>query len=226
MVGVIRKWDILAHPAVTIRCFGWKVFLKTLVANHQQTFLAVLTESHAFDARSTEVPEIVGRCIELERRAKRVYESLAQRFPDSEESVEEFFQTLADQEQEHADLLDVCRWLASREGWTSEHFDPWAHAVPHLERQMEEAESRLESLDSLCEALRLVIQIESSEVNHVYLGIVAATDSNFVRRLNVFREAVLSHIAYICERIPEFEPELAGVCRRLLESHLGTASEA
>jgi len=91
---------------------------------------------------------------------------------------------------------------------------------------MQEAESRLESLGGATDALRLVIQIESSEVNHVYLGIVAATDSNFVRRLNVFREAVLKHIAYICERIPEFEPELAGVCQKLLESHLGTASEA
>jgi len=25
MVGVIRKRDILAHPLVTIRCFGWRV---------------------------------------------------------------------------------------------------------------------------------------------------------------------------------------------------------
>ena len=28
MVGAIIKRDILAHPVVTIRCFGWSVFIR------------------------------------------------------------------------------------------------------------------------------------------------------------------------------------------------------
>ena len=30
MVGVISHWDILAHPVVTIRAFGWRVFFRAV----------------------------------------------------------------------------------------------------------------------------------------------------------------------------------------------------
>ncbi len=45
MVGAIVKWDIMAHPAVTIRCFGWQIFLRALLAGPNTTFLSLLTES-------------------------------------------------------------------------------------------------------------------------------------------------------------------------------------
>ncbi len=37
MIGAIRKWDILAHPFVTIHCFGWRVFFRAVTADHNQT---------------------------------------------------------------------------------------------------------------------------------------------------------------------------------------------
>jgi len=76
-----------------------------------------------------------------------------------------------------------------------------------------------ESLTDLEDALRLVVQIESSEVNGIYLGIVAASTSEFVRGLRVFTEAGRGHLSYICERIPEMAPELRDECRVLREEY-------
>jgi rubrerythrin len=218
MVGAICKWDILAHPVVTIRCFGWKVFFRALVANHRQTFLSLLIEADVFEVPQDEVPELVGRCVDLELRAKRMYETLSQRFADPE-SVGQFFDTLARQEQDHAELLGLCRAAACRGGWDEKHFAPWRDALPHLERQMDEAEAWMNSLGTLADALRLVIQVESSEINQVYLAVVAASESEFVRKLNAFLEAGREHIAYVCQRIPEFEPEFDEVCQALYRAY-------
>ena len=38
MVGAIIKRDILAHPVVTIRCFGWSVFIRALLAGPRPRF--------------------------------------------------------------------------------------------------------------------------------------------------------------------------------------------
>jgi hypothetical protein len=214
VIGAICKRDILAHPVVTIRCFGWKVFFRALVADQHQTFLSLLAEANALFPAEEKVPRLVDRCIGLELCAERVYRSLARRF-DHAESARRFFETLAHQERNHAELLELCRAAAARGDWDGRHFDPWRDAVPALEKQMQELESRAGCLESLSDALGLVVQIESSEVNDIYLGIVTASDSDFVRRLRVFREAGLNHISYILERIPEMEPELRDACQEL-----------
>ena len=214
MLGTICKWDILVHPFVTIRCFGWQVFFRALVAARDQTFLSLLVQTGVPQQVRVIIPELVGRCVKLEKQAKRIYEWLAGRFM-GHDPVREFFEKLARQEETHAELLELCREVASRVVWKEEYFTQWRDAVPRLERQMEDAESSLGSLDSVSDALRLVIQIESSEINQVFLGIVAAADSDFVRKLGVFHEATATHIAYISQRIPELEPGLAQECEKL-----------
>ena len=87
MIGAIRKLDILAHPIVTIRCFGWQVFVRALTAGRSQTFLSLLVDSKAH-----KTPRVfVERCVSLELQAMRIYETLAQRFCD-EEPVRTFFE--------------------------------------------------------------------------------------------------------------------------------------
>ncbi len=125
----------------------------------------------------------------------------------------------AEELRKHAELLELCRAAATRGEWDGRHFDPWRDAVPDLEQQMQELESHAGSLDHLSDALRLVIQIESSEVNGIYLGIVAASDSEFVRSLRVFHRAGLGHVSYICEKIPEIDPELRDACRNLRDAY-------
>ena len=49
MVGVIKTWNILAHPVVTIRCFGWRVFFKAAVSWQGGTFLSLLQEAGCFE---------------------------------------------------------------------------------------------------------------------------------------------------------------------------------
>jgi hypothetical protein len=216
MIGAIRRRDILAHPFVTIHSFGWPVFFRALIAGRDQTFLSLLATTRVLRPPKVKVPELLGDCVKLELGARRIYEALAERFTDRE-LVRQFFETLAQQEQEHAELLELCRELASREGWLEEQFTPWRDAVPRLERQMDEAEASLKDLDSLADALRLVIQIEGSEVNQVFGSALAATDSGFVRNLRAFQSAITKHIYYICDRIPKLELDLAYECRALID---------
>lgn len=220
MFGVIRRRDIIAHPFVTVQCFGWPVFFRALTAGRRQTFLSLLSGSGARTAPSptVEVLEILGRCVDLESRARRIYQALAERF-GQHAPVKQFFDTLARQEREHFELLALCRRLASREGWLEEHFAPWRDAVPRLERQMDDLEDSLEAIQGLADALRLVIRLEGSEINHVFRGAVSATDSDFVRTLRAFRVAETRHIAFVCDQIPKLAPDLADECSGLRASY-------
>jgi len=218
MLGAIRRRDIIAHPFVTVDCFGLGLFFRVLVAGRRKTFLSLMAGTGVLRSPVVEVPALLGRCVDLESRARRVYEFLAELFRDRE-PVRQFFEMLARQEQEHFELLELCRQLAGRDGWLEEHFAPWRAAVPQLERQMEDLEASLEARESLAGALRLVLQIESSEINRVFQGAVSATDSAFVRALGAFRTAEAEHIAYICDRIPALEPDLAAECRELRANH-------
>ena len=224
MVGAICKRDILAHPVVTIQCFGWQVFFRALIAGRNQTFLALLTRSGALQPAKVNVPKLVGRCVKLELRAKRIFESLASQFADQSQ-VRCFFDNLARQEQGHAELLELCREAARRAAWKEEYFAPWRDAVPRLEGQMGDAEASLQSLHRVADAFRLVIQIEGSEVNHVFKGVVAASGSEFVRRLRAFQNGGEKHISYICEQIPLFEPQLVDACRELWRTYLSDSSK-
>jgi rubrerythrin len=218
MIGAICRQDIVFHPVITIRCFGWRVLFKALLAGQHQTFLSLLTETPVLRMPPVKVPELVERCIGLELRAARVYESLARRFGQTD-PVQVFFATLASQERDHAELLGLCRAAARRGEWNAKHFDPWRDAVPALEEQLKEAESRAESLDRLSDALQLVIELEASEINQLYSGIVAASESDFVRTLRVFCDAGREHISYISRSIPEMDPALRDVCRNLRDEY-------
>jgi len=214
MVGAIRKRDILAHPIVTIHCFGWQVFFRTLIAGRRQTFLSLLA-----DSKPLKTPRpFIDRCISLEFRAMCIYQALSQRFDD--QPVRTFFENLAAQEQSHAELLKVCEVAADDGHWEEKQFDPWKDAVSHLEHQMRDTEASFDALNSVADALRIVIKIESSEVNHIFLGVVMAVDSTFVTKLNAFWDAGAEHIAYIREQIPILEPSLAEECQELKHQRL------
>lgn len=218
MIGAICRQDILIHPVITVRCFGWRVFFKSLIAGKHQTFLSLLAETNALRLAPEKLPELVDRCVGLELCAERIYRSLSRRF-DQPDSAKGFFSTLAHQEMGHAELLGLCRAATGREEWDRKHFDTWREAVSGLEEQMRDAESRSDSLDSLPDALRLVVRIESSEINRIHSGIMTASDSEFVRGMRVFHEAGLEHISYICERVPEMDPELRGACQELRDGY-------
>jgi rubrerythrin len=175
--------------------------------------------------KTIEVPELLGDCVELELRAQRIYELLAERHRDNE-PVSLFFATLAGQESTHAEMLELCRAIAGREGWMDEYFAPWRAAIPRLDALMDEVEASLEGMDSVEDALRLVIRVEGSEINQVFESVVAATDSDFVHSLQAFQSADEMHISYITDRIPEFEPALAGECADLKASFSGRAPPA
>ena len=214
MVGVITGWDILAHPISTIRCFGWRVFFRAVAPGHNESFLSLLQGAGFLRVGTSGVPTILERCIALEIRAKRIHNALAKAF-SYDGSVGPFFAGLAEQEQHHIDLLEVCRCAALHSDWKANLFNPWQDYLPRLEEQMKATEAAVYSIDSVEAALQLVIQIESSEINDVFHAALAATDAAFVKRLRPFRKTMEHHMAYIAKRLPELSPQLILPCREL-----------
>ena len=126
-----------------------------------------------------------------------------------------FFAGLAEQEQYHADLLEVARAAAIRKGWRVNLFSPWQDYLPRLEQQVDAAETAVREIDSIDAALQMVIQIESSEINQVFNAALAATDAAFVKRLKPFRKAMEAHMSYLVERLPQLSPNLILPTREL-----------
>ena len=126
-----------------------------------------------------------------------------------------FFAGLVEQEQYHVDLLELARAVAMRSGWKANLFNPWQDYLPRLEQQMADTEAAVSTIDSVDAALRLVIQIESSEINEVFPAALAATDAAFVKRLKPFQEAMEAHMSYLVERLPQLSPQLILATREL-----------
>ncbi len=212
MIGVIRKRDILSHPITTIRCFGWWVFWRCLFAGRNQTFLSVLTQTRAFEPPIQPVVGFIARCVGLERQLMKVYESLSRQYAGNERAWD-FFDHLAQQEKDHADLLELCRVAASRGRWQQRGSDCWREAVQETEEQLKEAEAFLGERRSLSEALTLVLEVESSPINRLFAGVVEATDPRLGQKFQAFRNAIKDHLGYICERVPVLDPNFSETCR-------------
>lgn len=224
MLGAIRKRDVIAHPVVTIRSFGWRVFLKALVAGRNQTFLSLLVETRVLAEATINVPELIGRCAELERSAERIYQKLAERCADQPDA-KKFLLTLSHQERGHAELLEVCRAALRRGKFDDRLFAPWNDAVLRLQRELTRAEAAVDQVKTPVEALRRVLEIESSEINHIFLAVVDASDTEFIRRLKIFRKTGQKHIRFIADSVSRIEPSLAEECRQLVEAHAEGATE-
>lgn len=217
MVGVIRKRNILAHPIVTIRCFGWQVFLRALLAPPGATFLSLLSPVGPAKPAKKVWCEPIQRCGELELRVKRIYEDMAERFSENS-NAREFFTALACQEQEHYELLQLCSASMRRGDWKSDLFSQSLKSLPGLEAHMHAAEKTAQLLSTLPEALELALSLECSEINFVFRGVVEASQSPFVRRLQAFNRAGADHLEYIGRRLPLLAPSLADACRPLKEA--------
>lgn len=220
MHGAIRKRDIIAHPLITIQCFGWGGLVRSLLASRNRTFLSIVGQGAYSATVATELPELIADAIRLELRVMEVYRSLAQRFVDME-SVHGLFADLARQEESHAELLELCHNSSGVKGSTEDYLEPWREVVTGLRDEMPSFEQRAEQPDGVEDALQLVIDIESSEINHAFMRIVDASQSSFVRAVKAFRSAQQEHIELICQRIPALASDLAEACQALREKHLG-----
>jgi rubrerythrin len=220
MHGAIRKRDIIAHPRTTIQCFGWHVFVRSLLAPRDRTFLSIVGQTELPPTVTAQLPELIARGTRLELRAMRLYRSLAQRFVDVG-PMRELFADLARQEESHAELLELCHASSSPKAWAERYFEPWRAAVAHLEDEMRSFERRGEEISSVGDALQLVIDLESSEINAAFMTIVDGSRSPFVRVVKAFRSAQQEHTELICRKIPALAPDLADACQALQERHQG-----
>ena len=208
MIGAIRTRDIVSHPLVTVRCFGWRTLLRVLLAGNNQTFLSLLGENGVLCPTDPEAAAILKQCIDLELRAENIYLTLAEATA-AEPAVSLFFANLAEQEQDHAQLLRLCAAASKDSGWRLGVLLAWRDDVIRLEQEMSDAENLLPTIDNLDDAMRLVIAIELSEVNRVFLAAMTASNSAFVKKLRPFGNAVETHINYITAQIAVLTPHLA-----------------
>ncbi len=122
--------------------------------------------------------------------------------------MRDFFRTLAVHETQHAELLELAETAAGCQQWNEAKAAPWRQVVPRLEEQMAQALRTLEEVTSVREALQRVIDIESSEINDVFKGVIAAADSEFVRQIRAFHDAERVHLRFICRAIERLDPDL------------------
>ena len=200
---------------MTIRAFGWRVFFRAVFKGQGDTFLSLLQKDGFFTAPpASKESELVERCVRLELQAAAIYRTLAERFAESG-PLREFLDELADEEQEHANLLRVCKMFAFKGRFAEDRSRPLHGYVLLLEQQMPETMASLHKIGCLDDVVRLILQVETSEINPVLMGVIEATDSPFVKILGPFRRAVKYHIGYICKQIPKLTPSAAAACREL-----------
>jgi hypothetical protein len=196
MVGVITGRDILSHPVTTIRCFGWRVFLRAIAPGQSKPLLRLLQENGSWDSACSDGAATIKQCVGLELRAKRIYAALAETFR-SDKSTTAFFAGLADQEQRHADLLQICSAAAARGHGMADVFGPWQDCITRLERQMDAFAASVPEVRTIDAAFQLVLRIESSEINDIFRTAVAAMPADSVKKLKPFRNATEDHLTYI-----------------------------
>jgi hypothetical protein len=215
MIGAIKNRDVLIHPIVTIQCFGWRIFLRSIFAWNKVTFLALLSDTDYFRVSEPESAAIFHRCVLLEEAAGRIYSGFSQIFVEMP-SVAELFRALTLQERDHADLLQICCVAGNRPNSRILLTAPLHGQLRRLEERMRSLEAESKHIRSVEDALRLVITMESSEVNELFLSLIVATDSDFVSTLSNFRDAMNTHLNYICQHIIEMMPHLEPECEGLL----------
>jgi rubrerythrin len=213
MEGPIHVCDILCHPVATIRDFGWRTFLRAIFAGRRRTFVSMCQGSPQ-DAEPAAIPETLKRCIDLELSSQRIYRSLARTFANIP-PLTRFFIDLAEQEHDHADLLRMCWAAARRDGWDVKQSTAWQQHIEPLEHKMETIEASLPEISTIGKAARLVVDIESSEINSVFTAVVATCPSKFVEKLQPFQKAIETHISYIVMELSYLAPQTLSESREL-----------
>jgi hypothetical protein len=215
MVGVIRKRDVLRHPIATLESFGWRVFLRALGAGPHETFLSLVTEIQAAEDAKRYVPPLLESAVAIELRTMHLYQGLRARFAN-EPATSRFFASLASQERSHAELLRVCARASRHAPIDARRLAPLADLLAPLEARMARAESAVASGIGRSEALRLVVEIESSEINRLFDGLLADNGSPFVKSVSAFQRATNGHFAYIRHVLPTLDPRIEAECHKLV----------
>jgi len=212
MVGVISHWDILAHPVApfavsdgSLLPADWSLATQTISFAPAGRWLSWGPPPRpCHHSRTLHRPGVAGKA-----NLQSLRDGLCRRrFGGA------VLRRLGDQEQYHADLLEICRAAAIRRGWKANLFNPWTTTCRDLNDKWRRPKPRCRKLiPSRPPCIGRPDRIRG--INQVFCAALAATDSAFVKKLRPFQAAMEAHMAYIVERIPELSPRLLLAAREL-----------
>lgn len=208
MRGLIGKKDVLAHPVVIIRGFGWKTFCRCLASSSGTTFLEIISEGIPRPAspREIELSHQMDRLISFELRNAQIYAKMAGMFYPLGE-VREFFRTLTDQEEGHAEILRITKVEVARRRLWNTLVPIKLEMMEKIDQKLTEVEERLadpKKLD-LTHALHLVEDLEASEINIVFDFLLHSIQTPFLRRSHFLIPSVADHQTYLNSMLPSLK---------------------
>lgn len=208
MRGLIGKKDVLAHPVVIIRGFGWKTFCRCLTSSPGTTFLEIISEGipHPASPQEIELSRQFDRLISFELRNAELYSQMAELF-HSLLDVREFFRTLTDQEEGHAEILRITKVEVARRNLWNTLVPIKPEMIEKIDRKLTEAEKTIADSKKLelARALHLVEDLEASEINIVFDFLLHSVQTPFLRRIHFLIPSVADHQTYLNSMLPSLK---------------------
>lgn len=211
MKGMIRARDVIAHPAVVIRGFGLKVFLRALLAPKERTFLEIISEGipHPASPEERAITQQLDRLVLQEIHCSKIYKYFADHFlnfPDARQ----FFQTLSFQEEAHAEIIRVAKVeIARRKIWPQGDL-----IAPDI---LEKTDAMLARLDAglrqtprptLKQALEMLEEMEATEREMVFAFLRHFHDVvqfTFIQKMHLLIPSFADHNAYLNTMLPQLK---------------------
>lgn len=167
MHAIIDRAYCLRHPQQVVRSVGWTPFLTTLL-RREPSLLGAVKRHH--EQHGIPMPGALGRAYRqaavLEYRMARFYRALAGRFA-AQPAASEFFHQMADEEEEHGRLMELCRYTVTTHPQIRYMPDIREGQMAALARRLRRLEARAADL-TLEQALQLTEELETSEINAIF----------------------------------------------------------
>lgn len=213
MQGLIGKKDVLKHPGTVIHGFGWKVFIRTLAAPPGHTFLEIISEGipHPTAPKEIELSLQIDKLVSFELRCAHIYARLAEIFRERWGLARDFFRTLSEQEEGHAEILRITKVeLARRRLWnTLVPID--TVVIEKTDKMLSKIEWALREPEKLdfSKALQFVEEMESSEINIVFDFLLHSVSSPFLKKIYRLIPSIADHKTYLNSLLPVLKEEEA-----------------
>lgn len=213
MRGLIGKKDVLRHPVVVIRGFGWKAFFRAVAAPPGRTFLEVISVGipRPSTPQEIELSAQLDKMISFELRCSHIYARMAEIFRDRWGLARDFFRNLSEQEEGHAEILRITKVEVSRRSLWKILIPVKAEVIEKTDKLLSDVEWSLREPEKLTieQGLENVERLESSEINMVFDFLLHSVSSPFIKKIYKMVPTLADHHTYLNSLLPLLKEEAA-----------------